>query len=91
MIKELYTSCGVLSTTSEQMSVEASIVTEDINELHPMVAGRAKYCQNTLSLPTLSSNMSDAFSKTINIAYGNEYNMPNIVIFSNNRFQWCKK
>ncbi|OXV06259.1 hypothetical protein Egran_05973 [Elaphomyces granulatus] len=45
----------------------------------------------TLGLPTRSSNMSDAFKKGLSIAYGNEYNMPNIVIFSNNRFQWCKK
>src|ERR1700722_8146226 len=35
--------------------------------------------------------MSDAFNKAFSIAYGNEYNMPNIVIFSNSRFRWCKK
>jgi len=35
--------------------------------------------------------MSDAFNKALSIAYGNEYNMPNIVIFSNSQFQWCKK
>jgi len=35
--------------------------------------------------------MSDAFNKALSIAYGNEYNMPNIVIFSNSWFRWCKK
>ncbi|KAN0066892.1 hypothetical protein V8E54_015064, partial [Elaphomyces granulatus] len=50
-----------------------------------------EYCHDPLGLPTRSSNMSDAFSKAISIVYGNEYNTPNIVIFSNNRFQWCRK
>ena len=106
MIKEIYASCGVLFSSllppSEQMSVEAR---EDIDEeddewvlqdgkhLRPIVTGciQAKYCHDTLGLPTRSSNMSDAFNKALSIAYGNEYNMPNIVIFSNSRFQWCKK
>ena len=61
MIKELHTNCSVFFSSllppSEQMSVEASIVPEDINEeddewvlqdrkhLHPMVTGciQAKY------------------------------------------------
>jgi hypothetical protein len=90
---------------SEQMSAEASVAPEDIKEeddewvlqdcrhIRPMVTGciRAKYCYNTLGLPTRSSNMSDAFSKALSIVYGNEYNMSNIVIFSNSSFQWCKK
>jgi hypothetical protein len=59
-------------------------VLQDGKHLCPMVTGciRAKYCHD---------NMSDAFNKVLSIAYGNEYNMPNIVIFSNSRFQWCKK
>jgi hypothetical protein len=106
IIKELYSSCGVLFSSllppSEQMSVEArDIDNEDDDEwvlqdgkhLRPMVTGciQAKYCHDTLGLPTRSSNMSDTFSKALSIAYGNEYNMPDIVIFSNSRFQWCKK
>jgi hypothetical protein len=65
MIKELYASCGLLFSSllppSEQMSVEASVVPEDINEeddewalqdhkhVHPMATGRirAKYCRDT--------------------------------------------
>ena len=87
------------------MSVEAGVVPEDNDEeddesvlqdrkhIRPMVTGciRAKYCYDALGLPTRSSNMSDAFSKALSIAYGNEYHMPNIIIFSNSFFQWCKK
>ena len=72
------------------MSVEAR---EDIDEEDDEWL-RDVFGQNTvmtLGLPTRSSNMSDAFNNALSIAYGNEYNMPNIVIFSNSRFQWCKK
>jgi len=67
-------------------------VLQDGKHLRPMVTGciQAKYCHDTLGLPTRSSNMSDTFSKALSIAYGNEYNMPDIVIFSNSRFLFIK-
>jgi hypothetical protein len=74
------------------MSVEAR---EDIDEEDDEWL-RDVFGQNTCH----DTRLADSFIKhvgrlqqcnALSIAYGNEYNMPNIVIFSNSRFQWCKK
>ena len=71
---------------------DESLVVQDAGHKNPTVIGciQAKYCRETLKLPTRSNNMPDNFRRALSSAYGS-YDMPNIVQFRNSNFQWCKK
>ena len=71
---------------------DESLVVQDVGHKNPSVIGciQAKYCHETLKLPTLSSNMPVDFPRALPSAYGS-YDMPDIVRFRNSSFQWCKK
>jgi len=71
---------------------DESLVVQDVGHKNPSVIGciQAKYCHETLKLPTLSNNMPDDFRRALSSAYGS-YDMPDIVRFRNSSFQWCKK
>ena len=82
--------------SAEPEDEDESAVAPDNNHLLPKVNGclNAKYCREVLHLPTRSSSqaMSGSFRRALSRAYGNEYNLPNIVQFGGgSAIQWCRK
>jgi hypothetical protein len=68
-------------------------VMPDAQHTQPTVLGciQAKYCRDTLGLPTRNINMTAVFSRALAESYGRDYGMPHIISFPNSTFQWCKK
>jgi len=61
--------------------------------LRPLAIGSipAKYCKETLNVPTRSSKLSDEFKSALAKAYAEDYHRPNIVGFSKKVLLWSKK
>jgi hypothetical protein len=52
---------------------------------------QAKFCRESLNLPTRAVHMETTFRTALSETYGYHYKMPNIVQFRNSMFQWCTK
>lgn len=101
--KDLYDTCPGLFESllprSEQLELQveddepSQTILQDANHLKPSVFSRLKpmYCRNELGLPIRSSAFLPVFRTRLRNAYGNDYNLPNIVHFGTRGLTWCKK
>jgi hypothetical protein len=98
-LHELHSQCpalfsGILpqSEEIEDSSEDDEDVKSDDQHRSPAAIGciQAKFCRESLNLPTRATHMETAFRTALSEAYG-DYNMPNIVQFRNRKFQWCTK